>query len=235
MNESWQIPAIAVAVDLVVLTVRSETLQVLLVERGIEPYLGRLALPGGFLSSENEDIYSAAVRELREETGLDAGGLHLEQLGAYGTPERDPRRRVLTVAYLAIVPDLPSPTAGGDARSAQWTPVAKIGRRRNALAFDHSRILADGLERARQRLEYTTLATAFCPPEFTVAALRRVYEIVWGEALDARNFHRKVRSVADFLVPTGQQTTSHGGRPAALFRRGTAELLQPAILRGGAN
>ncbi|WP_309113130.1 NUDIX domain-containing protein [Saccharothrix sp.] len=233
MNEGWQIPTIAVAVDLVVLTVRSEALQVLLVERGIEPYRGRLALPGGFLSSEQEDIDTAAARELTEETGLDAARLHLEQLGAYGVPDRDPRRRVLTVAYLAIVPDLPEPAAGGDARSAQWTPVAKLGRRR--LAFDHSRILADGVERARRRLEYTTLATAFCPTHFTVADLRRVYEIVWGETLDPRNFHRKVRGVADFLVPTGEHTTKHGGRPAALFRRGSAEVLHPAILRGGGN
>ncbi|WP_323808403.1 MULTISPECIES: NrtR DNA-binding winged helix domain-containing protein [Pseudonocardiaceae] len=84
-------------------------------------------------------------------------------------------------------------------------------------------------------MEYTTLATAFCPTHFTIADLRRVYEIVWGETLDPRNFHRKVKGVADFLVPTGEMTTKHGGRSAALFRRGTAEVLHPAILRGRAN
>ncbi|MFD9736490.1 NUDIX domain-containing protein, partial [Umezawaea sp. NPDC059074] len=109
----WTIPEVAVAVDLAVLTVRAGALQIMLVERGVEPHLGELALPGGFLAAASEDIDVAAARELAEETGLDARGLHLEQLRTYGTPDRDPRRRVVTVCYLAFVPDLPSPTAGG--------------------------------------------------------------------------------------------------------------------------
>ena len=228
-EEEWTIPDVAVAVDLAVLTVRAEQLQILLVERGIEPFRGALALPGGFLASAGEDIEKAARRELEEETGLAAEQLHLEQLRTYGTPDRDPRRRVITVCYLAVLPNLPVPVAGGDADVARWVPVrtALAG----PLAFDHARIIADALERARSKLEYTTLATAFCPAEFTVTELRRVYEIVWGEQLEPRNFHRKVTGAEGFLVPTGERTIRNGGRPALLYRRGPATLLHPALLR----
>lgn len=218
-------PVFAVTVDLVVLTVREGGLHVLLVRRGIEPYQGKWALPGGFVL-EDEDLGSAARRELAEETGLaDAGG-HLEQLASYGAPDRDPRGRVVTVAYLALLPDLPVPTAGTDAAEAQWRPVGELG-----LAFDHDRILADGIERARSKLEYTPLAAAFCPPEFTIAALRQVYEAVWGEAIDPRNFHRKATSTPGFVSPTGGSTEGGAGRPARLYRRGDAALLNPPLLR----
>jgi 8-oxo-dGTP diphosphatase len=219
--------SMAVTVDLVVLTVRADQLCVLLVRRGIPPYRGRWALPGGFVLPD-EDLPDAAGRELSEETRLDAGAVHLEQLGTYGQPGRDPRMRVVTVAYLALAADLPSPTAGSDAAEAQWTSVDVLARR---LAFDHHKILVDGIERARAKLEYTPLATAFCTPEFTVAELRKVYETVWGVTLDPRNFHRKVTGTAGFLELTGETTTRHGGRPAQLFRRGPAELLYPPMLR----
>ncbi|WP_279581018.1 NrtR DNA-binding winged helix domain-containing protein [Fodinicola feengrottensis] len=99
------------------------------------------------------------------------------------------------------------------------------------LAFDHHEILTDGIERARAKLEYSPLATAFCAPEFTVAELRLVYETVWGVRLDPRNFHRKVAGAEGFLLPTGTTTTRHGGRPAQLFRRGPATILSPPMLR----
>ncbi|MEV1121030.1 NUDIX domain-containing protein [Actinosynnema sp. NPDC049800] len=231
MGASWTIPTVAIAVDLAVLTVRAERLHVLLVNRGVEPYRGRLALPGGFLSTEDEDIDVAAARELAEETGLDAAGLHLEQLRTYGAPGRDPRMRVVTVCYLAIVPNLPLPSAGGDAERARWVPVDRVLGRRRRLAFDHGQIIADAVDRARSKLEYTTLATAFCNPEFTISELRRVYEIVWSEELDARNFHRKVTGVDGFLVATGKRTSGNGGRPAVIYRRGPATVLHPPILR----
>ncbi|MEU4766418.1 NUDIX domain-containing protein [Actinosynnema sp. NPDC023794] len=231
MGASWTIPTVAIAVDLAVLTVRAERLHVLLVNRGVEPYRGRLALPGGFLSTEDEDIDVAAARELAEETGLDAAGLHLEQLRTYGAPGRDPRMRVVTVCYLAIVPNLPLPSAGGDAERARWVPVDRVLGRRRRLAFDHGQIIADAVDRARAKLEYTTLGTAFCNPEFTISELRRVYEIVWSEELDARNFHRKVTGVDGFLVATGKRTSGNGGRPAVIYRRGPATVLHPPILR----
>ena len=219
----------AVTVDLVVLTVRQEGLSVLAVKRGVPPYKGRWALPGGFVG-DGEDLVQAAARELEEETGLRAGRAHLEQLATYGTPGRDPRGRVVSTAYLALLPDPPPATAGSDAADARWLPVAELlgGAR---LAFDHHRILTDGVERARAKLEYSPLAAAFCAEEFTIAELRRVYEAVWGTPLDPRNFHRKVTSTPGFVAPTGRTTTRDGGRPAQLFRAGDVSLLHPAMLR----
>ncbi|WP_284749707.1 NUDIX hydrolase [Amycolatopsis sp. RTGN1] len=221
-------PPFAVTVDLVVLTLTGDELCALVVRRGVEPYRGEWALPGGFVRKD-EDLSDAARRELAEETGLAPGTVHIEQLAGYGAPDRDPRMRVVTVAYLALAPDLPTPSAGTDAAEARWTPVRSLGGEH--LAFDHDRILADGLERARAKLEYSPLATAFCAPEFTVAELRRVYELVWDTRLDPRNFHRKVTGAEGLLEPTGRTTTRDGGRPAQLYRRGKAELLYPPMLR----
>ncbi|RSS88969.1 NUDIX domain-containing protein [Streptomyces sp. WAC05292] len=236
-------PPFAVTVDLVVLTVRRHALCALVVRRGEQPFQGRWALPGGFVRGD-EDLGAAAARELAEETGLCAhdpaepgagNGAHLEQLATYGDPKRDPRMRVVSVAHLVLAPDLPAPRAGGDANSARWAPVDELLAAEEepgaGLAFDHATILADGVERARSKIEYSSLATAFCPPEFTVGELRRVYEAVWGVALDPRNFHRKVTGTPGFLVPAGGTTTRQGGRPAQLFRAGGATLLNPPMLR----
>ncbi|WBB94839.1 MULTISPECIES: NUDIX domain-containing protein [unclassified Solwaraspora] len=222
----------SLTVDLVVLTVRDERLHVLLIERGKQPFLGRTALPGGFVGA-NEDSGAAALRELAEETGIDGRALHLEQLYSYTEPGRDPRGRVVSIAYLALAPDLPLPAAGTDARHARWSPVDELGS--DDLAFDHATILADGVERARAKLEYTTLATAFCPPTFTITELRRVYEVVWGMGIDPRNFHRKVVNADDFLVPTGHRRVTDVGRPAALYRAGGATVLYPPMLRSGSH
>jgi len=216
------------AVDLAILTVRDGRLQVLVIERGNEPFRGRDALPGGFLRT-GEDLRRAAVRELSEETGLDGEALHLEQLATYGAPDRDPRGRVVSVAYLAIAPNLPIPTAGSDARRARWLPVDEIA---GALAFDHDDILREAVERARARLEFTTLATVFCGQTFTIGDLRRVYEAVWDLPLDPRNFSRKVAHTEGFVHPTGTKRMPETGRPAALYRRGPARTLYPPILRG---
>jgi 8-oxo-dGTP diphosphatase len=139
--------------------------------------------------------------------------------------------RVVTVAYLALAPDLPSPRAGSDAADAQWRPVHGPLHGAQRLAFDHADILRDGIERARAKLEYTPLGAAFCAAEFTVAELRRVYEIVWDVEIDPRNFHRKATKTAGFLAPTGHTTTRDGGRPAQLYRRGPTALLYPPLMR----
>jgi 8-oxo-dGTP diphosphatase len=220
----------AVTVDLVVFTIRDERLCVLAIRRGVRPFRGRWALPGGFVR-DDEGLVEAAQRELAEETGLGKLPVHLEQLATYGEPRRDPRMRVVSVAYLALAAALPEPTAGADAAEARWRPVADLLAMQSRLAFDHEKILADGLERARAKLEYSPLATAFCDEEFTVAELRHVYEVVWGTRLDPRNFHRKVTGSPGFLVPTGRRTTRNGGRPAQLYRRGDATLLNPPITR----
>jgi 8-oxo-dGTP diphosphatase len=224
---------IAVTVDVVALTIREGRLHVLLVERGEHPYAGRRALPGGFVRDEGLD--QAARRELAEETGLrpSEGALdrvHLEQLGTFGDPSRDPRMRVVSVAYLAFAPSLPDPRSGGDASAAGWFPVQEA----TDLAFDHDDILAAGLERGRSKLEYTPLATAFVGAEFTIGELRAVYAAVWGEELHAGNFHRKVLSVPGFVESTGATTErggERGGPRARLYRAGDARLLHPALLR----
>lgn len=178
-----------------------------------------------------EDLEDAARRELVEETGLVADRIHLEQVATYGDPGRDPRGRVVSVAYLALVPDLPAPVAGTDAASASWVPVAEVLADPHRLAFDHHRILTESVERARAKLEYSPLATAFCADEFTISELRGVYEAVWGTPLDPRNFHRKATKTDGFVVPLGATTTRDGGRPAQLFRRGSAQALYPPLTR----
>ena len=231
-------PPVAVTVDVVLLTLRQGRLSVLLVERGVPPFQGYWALPGGFVRPD-ETLDAAAARELAEETAIDAppAGLHLEQLRTYGDPGRDPRRRVVTVAYLALAPALPLPSGGGDASQARFWAVEDLQASEGPpLAFDHAGIVADGVERARAKLEYTTLATAFVEEPFTLADLRRVYEAVWGTRLDPANFQRKILGTQDLLAPVaGRAAPATGvGRPARLYRRGTAKLLQPPMLRPAA-
>jgi len=220
----------AVTVDLVVLTIRSDELSALVVKRALTPFKGRWALPGGFVRA-GEGLAEAASREFGEETGLSGVPVHLEQLASYGEPRRDPRGRVVTVAYLALAPDLPTPQSGGESAAATWTPVAELLADPKRLAFDHHRVLIDGVERARAKLEYTPLGAAFCHEEFTIADLRRVYEVVWGAQLDPRNFHRKVTGTPGFVIPTQRRTTQDGGRPARLYKKGEARVLYPPLLR----
>ena len=218
---------VAVTVDLVVLTVREHRLCALVWWRDQPPYVHTWSLPGGFIQLD-EDLPAAAERLMAERAGLTDVRIHLEQLATYGYPDRDPRQRVMSVAYLGLAPDLPASTRA----QVEWRAVDELTGR-DQIAFDHRRILLDGVERARAKLEYSPLAAAFCPPEFTVAELRRVYEIVWGTPLDPRNFHRKVTGARGFLMPTGRTTTRDGGRPARLYRRGDAESLHPPMMRPG--
>lgn len=229
-----------VTVDVVALTVREGSLNVLLITRLIEPFRGQLALPGGFVLP-GEDLLEAATRELAEETGVERLPGHLEQLGSYGPKGRDPRGEILTVAHLLLAPDFPVLAAGSDAEKAAWYPVAAIMDGEVGLAFDHARILQDALERAKAKLEYSPLGAAFCGEEFTIAQLRSVYEAVWGTRLDPRNFHRKATGTHGFLEDTGRMTAGDAGRPAALFRltpearptagQPTRAILNPPLMR----
>jgi 8-oxo-dGTP diphosphatase len=216
---------LAVTVDLVVLTVRDQSLCALVWQRDRPPYEGTWSLPGGFIQLD-EDLPAAAERLMAERAGLADVRVHLEQLATYGYPDRDPRQRVVSVTYLGLAPDLPASSRA----QVLWRSVDDL-REQEPAAFDHRRILLDGVERAGAKLEYSPLAAAFCPPEFTVAELRRVYEIVWGTPLDPRNFHRKVTGAERFLVPTGRSTARDGGRPARLYRPGDAESLHPPMMR----
>ncbi len=219
-------PVFAVSVDLCLVSVRSGVFSVLLVERGEEPFRGRVALPGGFVRPD-ESLEQAAERELSEETGITVPAGALEQLRTYGDVGRDPRpERVVSVAHLAFLPDLPEAAAGTDARDARWWPVEKALAA--DLAFDHAQILRDGVARVRAKLEYTTVACRFCGPRFTLTELRQVYEAVWGVRLDPRNFRRKVLAVPGFVVDTGE-TEGGVGRPARLYRAGAATVVSPAL------
>lgn len=232
-------PPFAVTVDLCVFTIRSGALNVLLVERGDDPYAGSWALPGGFIEPD-EDATAAAARELVEETGVETG-FHLEQLATYSQPDRDPRMRVVSIAHVAFAPDLPEPVAGSDAATARWWAVADLpieGAESPAferLAFDHAQILTDALERVRSKLEYTTLAASFVTAPFTLGELHRVYAAVWGTPPHRGTFIRKVLSTPGFVelaeAPT-QRTSGVGRPPTAFYRSGPATHLHPALLRG---
>jgi ADP-ribose pyrophosphatase YjhB (NUDIX family) len=230
-DDQWVPPVVMLAVDLVILTLRESSLHVLLIERGIEPYEGALALPGGFLQHSEEGLAAAAHRELSEEADLDVGPLRLEQLGVYDDPGRDPRGRVVSVAHLAIAPRLPEPTAGTDAASAKWQRAERVLSGDLELAFDHRQIVADGVERARVKLEHSALATAFCGQTFTISELQEVYEAVWGISLDPRNFYRKVQKTKGFIVTAGPERKVTTGRPARLFKAGPCQALYPPMVR----
>ena len=211
-------PPFAVTVDIVVLTLVDQRLHVLLVQRHGDPFAGAWALPGGFVK-EDESLEDAADRELQEETGVEAAE-HLEQLGAYGEPDRDPRMRVVTVAYLAVLRHVDGLRAGGDAADTALVPVADVlSTRRRPLAFDHRRILEDAIARLSEQLEHTSLATAFVGPEFTLSELRTVYEASWDTTLDPGNFRRHMLR-ADILSPTGETRPPgpEGGKPGEVYR-----------------
>ena len=221
---------IHVAVDLVVLTLRDGALSVLLIQREDEPHRGAWALPGGFIE-HGEELEGAAYRVLSDEASLGSGAVHLEQVRTFGTPGRDPRGHVVSVAFMALGADLPDPLRGEDVAAARWWSLADLDG--ITLAFDHATVLEAAIERARSKLEYTTLAVTFLPDEFTISQLRGVYESVWGCSLDAGNFHRKATRSEGFLVDLERHAAPTGGRPARLYRAGPGTSLVPPLLRAG--
>jgi 8-oxo-dGTP diphosphatase len=202
---------VRVTVDLVIFTIRDGALQVLLIQRGVAPYEGRWALPGGFLRA-GESLEAAALRELEEEAGV--RDIYLEQLYSFGDPARDPRGRVVTVAYYALVAAARAPlVAGSDAAAARWWPVTA----HPPLAFDHARILAYAVERLRNKLEYTTVGFQLLPQKFTLTQLQQVYEAILGRRLDKRNFRRKMELLG-ILTPLEEWSRDAPSRPAQLYR-----------------
>ena len=200
---------IRVTVDIVILTIADERLKVLLVRRGIEPFKGDYALPGGFVRND-ESLEEAARRELSEETGT--RDVYLEQLYSFGDPGRDPRGRVLTVAYYALVPPDRSPlTAGTDASEADWFPVTTLP----TLAFDHEHIIGYAVTRVRNKLEYTTVGFELLSQKFTLPELQHMYEIILDKQLDKRNFRRKIDALGLLKPLKAMQAT--GRRPAQLY------------------
>jgi 8-oxo-dGTP diphosphatase len=203
---------VQVTVDVVIFTIRDGALHLLLVRRGIDPYKGRWAIPGGFIL-EGESLEQAALRELREETGV--GQVYIEQLYTFGDPGRDPRGRIITVAYYALIALDRAPVhAGTDAAEARWWPVTALPKR---LAFDHERIIEYALERLRAKIEYTTVGFQLLPEEFTLSELQDVYEAVAGRPLDKRNFRRRIE-LLDVLIPLDRWRRGGPSRPARLYR-----------------
>jgi 8-oxo-dGTP diphosphatase len=197
-------------VDIVIFTIEQGALKVLLVKRGIEPFTGQYAIPGGFVL-ENESLDQAAMRELREETGV--AEVYLEQLYSFGDPKRDPRGRVVTVAYYALISAEHSQLrAGSDAAAAAWFAVDAVPD----LAFDHPKILAYAVERLRNKLEYTTVGFQLLPEKFSLSELQEVYEAILGKKLDKRNFRRKL-ALLKILKPTSEYRRD-GRKPARLYR-----------------
>jgi len=199
-----------VAVDIVVFTVADQDLKVLLIKRGIEPYKGAWALPGGFVL-EDESVDDAARRELAEETSVE--DIYLEQLYTFGEVDRDPRTRVVTVAYFALIDaDSVEIHGGTDASQAAWHSMYSTP----TLAFDHDTILGLALRRLRYKLEYAPVAFQLLPDEFTLSQLQATYEVILAQPLDKRNFRRKILGL-DILRDTGRTRSDGPHRPARLF------------------
>jgi ADP-ribose pyrophosphatase YjhB (NUDIX family) len=203
-------PHPAVTTDVVIFTIQNDALDVLLIRRAAPPFEDRWALPGGFVDID-EDLERAALRELEEETGIT--GVYLEQLYTFGRPDRDPRERVITVAYYALVPlGSVQPRAASDAREIGWFPCGRLPE----LAFDHARIIGLAKQRLASKLGYSTIALQFMPAQFTLSELQRVYEIILGESMDKRNFRKRLLAY-DCIRQTGKQRRRGNHRPARLY------------------
>lgn len=200
-----------VAVDCVVFGLDAADLRVLLVQRAVEPFRGQWALPGGFVRVD-ESLEAAARRELREETGLHE--VFLEQLYTFGDPQRDPRERVVSVAYYALV-KLSEHTvrAATDARDAKWFSLGELP----VLAFDHAQIVTTAQQRLRGKVRYQPIGFELLPPKFTLSQLQQLYETVLDRALDKRNFRKKILGM-DLLIELDEVQQDVAHRAARLYR-----------------
>ena len=216
MPHTYEFPRAALTVDAVVFGFDEAELKVLLIKRGLAPFKDRWALPGGFVRVD-ETLDEAVRRELHEETGIHQ--VYLEQLYTFGDVKRDPRERVVTIAYYALVKLTDHTTrAATDASDAKWFPVTDIP----ALAFDHATIFSAALERLRGKLRYEPIGFELLPEKFTLSQLQHLYETVLGAGIDKRNFRKKVLSF-DFLDPLDETHREGAHRPAQLYRFNTAK------------
>ncbi len=210
MAYTYQYPHPAVTTDMVIFTIREGQLELLLVRRAGEPFMGSWALPGGFVEIE-EDLEACALRELGEETGIT--GVYLEQLYTFGAPNRDSRERVISVGYYALVPpDRINIRAASDAKEVAWFEVRQLP----PLAFDHAEIVATAHQRLAAKLNYSTIALQFMPENFTLSELQQVYESILGESLDKRNFRKRLMTLG-CIKDTGKSRRNGNHRPARLY------------------
>lgn len=211
MAYTYNYPHPAVSVDIAIFTIRNDQLKVLLIKRAAPPHQGEWALPGGFVGLD-ESLKHAAWRELKEETGVNA--VYLEQLFTFGHPKRDPRERVISVAYFALIPtDKIEIKAASDAEGVGWFSINEVPN----LAFDHSKILAKALERVSAKLDYSTIAFQLMPETFTLSQLQHVYEVITRESFDKRNFRKRILAL-DVIEPTGEEQRAGAHRPAKLYQ-----------------
>ncbi len=210
MDYCYPYPHPAVTTDMVIFTIRESFLSVLLIKRRGEPFKDSWALPGGFIK-EDEDIDQCARRELQEETGIE--NIYLEQLYTFGDPERDPRERVISVAYFALLPsDQLSINAASDASDVKWYEVSRLP----TLAFDHTKIINLAHDRLMAKLDYSTIAFQLLPDLFTLTEVQKVYETILGEDIDKRNFRKQILAL-DNIKKTKQQRRDGAHRPAFLY------------------
>jgi len=207
----YDYPHPAVTTDIVIFTIRDRRLKLLLIRRAGEPYRGKWALPGGFVNID-EGLDEAARRELEEETGVT--GVYLEQLYTFGRPGRDPRERVITVAYYALIPsEKLRLRAASDAEAVGWFAMDELPE----LAFDHDEIVDMAHKRLAAKLDYSTIALAFMPEQFTLSELQEVYETILQQKMDKRNFRKWVLGLEQ-IVETDEERRGGVHRPARLYR-----------------
>lgn len=212
MSFTYKYDRPALTVDCVVFGYAAGTLEILLIRRNLAPYQGCWALPGGFFDTKDDTIDAAARRELLEETGIK--NLYLEQLQTFGDRGRDPRERVVSVAYLALVKRSDhQPQAGDDAAEARWTPRDALP----PLAFDHDQIITTALERLRGKIRWQPIGFELLPREFTLQAIQHLYEAILGRPLDKRNFRKKLLSFG-ILTSLEKFSKEQSKRPARLYR-----------------
>lgn len=205
----YKYPHPAVTTDCVIFGFDGNELKVLLIERGIDPYKGQWAFPGGFLNPD-ESAETGALRELKEETGIESA--YIEQFHTYSTPDRDPRERVITIAYMALV-KIQEARGGDDAADAKWFPIGKTP----SLAFDHDLILRDALARLRERIHFHPIGYDLLPEKFTMKELQTLYEAVLGVHFDRRNFAKKMQHL-DVLVQLDETVWPTPKREAYLYK-----------------
>ena len=211
MPFTYRYPHPAVTTDIVIFTIRQDELKVLLIKRALPPHRNQWALPGGFIKLE-ESLEEGAKRELQEETGVT--GVYLEQLYTFGRPDRDPRERVITVAYYALIPsDELEPKAASDAENVSWFGLKELPD----LAFDHKEILKMAHQRLIAKLDYSTIAFQFMPKDFTLSELQHVYEVILREQIDKRNFRKRILGL-NLIKETGKARKVGAHRPAKLYR-----------------
>lgn len=224
MTYTSEYPFFYLTADMVVFTIIENRLNVLMVERGENPFMGYYALPGGFIQP-GEGAADAAVRELSEETGITIDASKAEQLYTYANPGRDPRGPVVSIAHFVLQPVHEVPQHGSDAAGVCWVPVSDALSGEYPLAFDHCDILSDALGRVRAKLEYSNLALDFLPDEFTLGQLRAIYSAVWGFEPDLSNFRRKV--LKSGIVRESKSQTNR----VSMYVRGTARKVEPPFTR----